>query len=415
MDKDTTKSTLAKYFSPLNVDPILKEIDRLKVNRYTKKLDARTFINLFVFAQVHQIGSLTDISLRVAADGNLQVILGLESISTSQLSRRLRDLPPEMMDFVLNTCVVEIRRQCGTKVTNQRLGQIHLVDSSTISMCLTQYRWAEYRRTKAGVKLHLRLVFSDQQVYPDKLTLTHARMADKKQMDELVVVELNALNVFDRGYVDYRKFDEYSQQGIRFVTRLKENAIIHEVVEERAVNPESPVRRDAFVRLGSFPNYVMEHQLRLVETVDTEGNRVVILTNDLTLNAQEISDLYRKRWQIELFFKWIKQHLVIKHLYGKSEMAVYNQLRLGLVTYCLLVLLQLNVEHRGRLLEIFKYIRLHWADEFALFVRVLHAKPERTSIGRRRWSTERIFEETLHQFQSGETEHLDTLTYDPLI
>ncbi|WAH35621.1 IS4 family transposase [Alicyclobacillus dauci] len=298
MDKDTTKSVFAEYVLPLNVSSILQELDHLKLDRYVKKLGVIPFIRLIVFAQVNQIPSLTDISLELEANESLQKELALDSISASQLSRKLRETPSTFLDFVFRQCVEQITRQVGIKRANEKLRRINLVDSSTISMCLSQYPWAEFRRTKAGVKLHLRLVFLDHQVAPDKVILTPAKPADKTQMDALVVVEPDALNVFDRGYVDYRKFDAYCANKTKFVTRLKDNAVIHEVIEERTVPDDSPVTREALVRLGSYPNYVMKYTLRLIETTDSEGKRVVILTNDMAMDAEQICDVYRKRWQI---------------------------------------------------------------------------------------------------------------------
>lgn len=412
MDKDTTRSVLAEYLVPLNTESVFQELNRLQLDRYVKKLGTTQFIQLFVFAQVKQIGTLTDISLELEANEGLQKEIDLESISTSQLSRKLRDVPTQFTDFVFRQCVEQISRQFGPKRMNEKLGRIHLVDSSTISMCLSQYRWAEFRKTKAGVKLHLRLVFMDRQVVPDKVILTNARPADKTQMNQLVVVETDALNVFDRGYVDYRKFDDYCSAGTRFVTRLKDNAVIHEVLEENSVAPGSPIIRDAVVRLGSQQN-VMKNSLRLIQTMDSEGNPVTILTNDFALSAEEICDVYRQRWQIELFFKWIKQHLVLKRLYGTSEASVYNQLRIALITYCLLILMQLKAAHRGRLLAVYKCVRLYWDKDFAHFVRVLNKDPSRTSRGRRRLPTERIFAEALQQYIDGDTEYLETVeTYD---
>lgn len=259
MDKDTTKTALTEYLVPLAADSILQELNRLHLDWYIKKFGTTQFVELFVLAQVNQIGTLTDISLEVKAKEELQQALSLESISASQLSRKLRDTPPQFMDFVFRQCVDRIHHQIGEKRANQKIGRLRLVDSSTISMCLSQYRWAEFRRTKAGVKLHLRLAFMDDQVVPDKAILTHARPADRTQMDQLVVVAADALNVFDRGYVDYRKFDAYCATSTRFVTRLKDNAVIHELIEERPVVADSPVTRDALVRLGSHPNYVMTH------------------------------------------------------------------------------------------------------------------------------------------------------------
>ncbi|WP_407655227.1 hypothetical protein [Alicyclobacillus dauci] len=122
----------------------------------------------------------------------------------------------------------------------------------------------------------------------------------------------------------------------------------------------------------------------------------------------------RQSFTRQLFFKWIKQHLVLKRLYGRSETAVYNQLWIALVTYCLLVLMQLKVAHRGKLLDVYKCVRLYWDKKFNDFVRALYKQPSRKSKGRRRWPTERIFTETLQQYVTGETEHLETTTYDPI-
>ena len=101
----------------------------------------------------------------------------------------------------------------------------------------------------------------------------------------------------------------------------------------------------------------MEHSLRLLKTTDTEGNLVMILTNDFTRSADEIGDLYRYCWQIELFFKWIKQHLTVKHLYGESPQAVENQVFMALITYCLLMLLKMETGFTGTLLEIQRLVK----------------------------------------------------------
>ncbi|WAH38326.1 DUF4372 domain-containing protein [Alicyclobacillus dauci] len=134
MDKDTTKSVFAEYVLPLNVSSILQELDHLKLDRYVKKLGVIPFIRLIVFAQVNQIPSLTDISLELEANESLQKELALDSISASQLSRKLRETPSTFLDFVFRQCVEQITRQVGIKRANEKLRRINLVDSSTISM-----------------------------------------------------------------------------------------------------------------------------------------------------------------------------------------------------------------------------------------------------------------------------------------
>lgn len=218
-------------------------------------------------------------------------------------------------------------------------------------MCLSQYEWADFRDTKSGVKMHTSIVFCDDVSYPNEVILTPARPADETQLDALIVSDKNVLHVFDRGYFNFKKFDTYCAEGIRFVTRIKTNTAVT-VIEELPVDVSSPITRHAVVKIGK-----MKYPLQLVETLDSEENEIRIICNDAKVSAQEISDLYRNRWQIELFFKWVKQHMVIKKLYGKSENAVYNQIYLAMITFCLVLLMKNKIGYKGTLLEMLNWIR----------------------------------------------------------
>ena len=347
-------------------------------------------------------------------DERLSQTLKLESISYAQLSRRLRDLPPEVTEALFRNVVQECARGCGFNTVRKTVGRLYLIDSSTVSLCLSRYLWADFRKTRAGIKLHLRLAFHDGEVLPDKAVVTPARQADKSQMEALIVEEPDALNVFDRGYVDYTLFDRYCANDIRFATRLKGNAVI-EVISEHSTDPTSLVKKDQIVFLGTDGINKMEHPLRLVETEDTEGNPIIILTNDFKLSATEISNIYRYRWQIELFFKWIKQHLRVKHFYGLSPRAVENQLFIALITYCLLLLLKAKTGFQGPLLTIKRHLITCLYDPFTTFVRKLYRKFGPRTKGRRRMDHEAIFQETVRQVIAREADHLSDLTYDPLI
>ena len=338
----------------------------------------------------------------------------LNSISASQVSRRLRDLPPEVLHLILQSNIIEIGKETGFDALTRELGRIYLIDSTTISLCFSRYLWAEFRNTTAGVKLHQRLRFCQEGVIPDKAVVTPAKPADKTQMDDLVVEDADALNVFDRGYVDYKKFDFYCANGIRFVTRLKRNAKV-KVVKELPLDTEGPIKRHQLVYLGTKGINRMKYPLRLIETEDTHGKPVIIITNDLELKVEEISDIYRYRWQIELFFKWIKQHLKVKHFYGLSQQAVENQLFIALITYCLLMLLKLKTGYKGPLLNIKRLLGTCLYEPFTAFVRKLYHRPGRGSKGRRKANHEAVFRETLRQVLAGEAEHLNDLTYDPMI
>jgi IS4 transposase len=203
------------------------------------------------------------------------------------------------------------------------------------------------------------------------MIVSAAKPADRTQMDNLVVEEKDALNVFDRGYVDYEKFDSYCKKGIRFVTRLKSNAKI-KVVKELAVNTNNAIEKDQIVYLGTNGINRIKHPLRIIKTHDTEGKPVIILTNNFKLTTREISDIYRYRWQIEFFFKWLKQQFHIKHFYGLSQQAVENQMFIALITYCLLMLLKLKTSCKGSFLAIKRLLKVCLLEPFASFVKKLH-------------------------------------------
>ena len=167
--------------------------------------------------------------------------------------------------------------------------------------------------------------------YADRARAQREEVVKKAlDLDELVVEEKGAFNVFDRAYVDYKKFDAYCEQGILFASRLKKNALVEEV-KDLPIRTGSIIKKDCIVILGKDGFTKMNHPLRYIETEDTEGNPVIIIINNFQLSSEEIGDIYRYRWQIEIFFKWIKQHLHIKHFYGLSQQAVEMQIYIALI------------------------------------------------------------------------------------
>ena len=411
--KGTIKSTFFQLFEPIFSQNFYQLLQKLEVDKYVKKLTALKFIILMVFAQLEQLTCLREISNSLN-NNKFSKMIKLDSISFSQISRKLRSMMLETVEFLFRDLVRQVGIQTGFKPIRQELGRLYLIDSSTISLCLTRYRWASFRKTKGGIKIHLRLRLFKQGVLPDAAIITPAKVADKTQMDELVVEEKGVFNVFDRAYLDYKKFDDYCENGILFASRLKKNALV-EVVKKLPVTPGSKIKRDCIVILGKDGFTKMHHPLRYIETEDLEGNQIIIITNDFKMSAEEIGDIYRYRWQIELFFKWIKQHLHVKHFYGLTQQAVEMQLYIALITYCLLKIIQLKTGYKGPLLQIQRLLNTCLYEPFPCFVRRLYRKPERISKGRRKIDHERIYQETLRQVIAGEADHLDDLTYDPVI
>jgi hypothetical protein len=412
-DKITTHSTFLQLFQPILSKNIWAKINSKNpgLDRYVKKLHSYQLIELLMLAQIQQYRSLDEIS-KSLSNVKLSKAIELESISASQLSRRIQTLPANVVEQLLAELVNNVRNKTSIDSIRQQIGRLNLIDSSTVSLSLTKYSWAKFRKTKSGIKLHLGLDFFKEMV-PVNSIITEAKKNDRTQMDSLVVKDKDVINVFDRGYVDYKKFEEYCEAGIRFVTRLKDNAYTQEL-KAAFVEEDSSIEEDLTIILGK--NYTkMKHKLRLVVTKDTKDNPVMILTNVFNKSAEEISSIYRSRWKIELFFKWIKQHLQIKHLYGQSPAAVENQIMIALVTYCAIMLLKLLSGYQGTLLHVTRILKVCLHQAFSTFVQAIHRNNGKSSRGRRRLNHEIVYEATVMQVEAGEYDFLNDLTYDPVI
>lgn len=408
--KDTTKSTFDQLFEA--VTRYTENLKNREVDKYIKKFTLLKFILLMSFAQLNQLKSLRDISSTLDEE-KLSKSLELVSISAAQISRKLRTDLLGAIQALFAEMIHQVGINQGFQRIRQELGQLYLIDSTVISLCFSQYRWADFRKTKSGIKLHTRIKLLDDNILPDKAVMTVARKADRTQMDELVVEEKDAFNVFDRAYLDYGKFDYYCEQNIRFASRLKSNALV-KILEEYPLG-EGTLISDSKVILGKKNLTQMKNALRIIKTTDSQGKIITIVTNDFSLSAQEIADIYRYRWQIEIFFKWIKQHLHVKHFFGTGEQAVEVQLYIALITYCLLTLIRQKTRYTGTLLELKRCLCACLYEPFPCFVKKLYRKGKRQSRGRRKVDYESIYQETIKQVIAGEADHLDDLTYDPVI
>jgi hypothetical protein len=201
---------------------------------------------------------------------------------------------------------------------------VYALDSTTIDLCLSLFPWADFRSTKAAIKMHTLLDLRGP--IPSFIYVSNGKMGDALALD-LIVPEAGAIYVMDRGYVDFRRLFALHQAGAFFVTRAKINMSYHRVYSA-VVDKTTGLRSDQTIALDGF--YSQRHytqQLRRVSFVDPDtGKRLVFLTNNFVFAASTICALYKARWQVELFFKWIKQNLRIRHFYGTSENAVKTQI-----------------------------------------------------------------------------------------
>ncbi|MFJ7734690.1 IS4 family transposase [Lysinibacillus sp. NPDC097231] len=371
MDKFTSKTSFEQWFSPISSSKLEELVEAYQLNYYTKKLYMTSFLKLFVFAQLNETESLRAVSDTLFS-GDLQKATELESISFSQLGRRLGQVPTLVFQELFLDLVAQIHEKTYFEKRRKLTTPLKIIDSSTLPLNLNHHKWAEFRKTKSGIKLHLRLVFLEKGCsYPDKAVLTNAEEHDRGQL-EVLVDDKECMYVFDRGYLDYERFDRMTDEGYFFVSRLRKNAVIR-VLEPIKVPKDSSVLSDDMILIGTTQNRA-ENTFRLIKVLDSKGNELHLITNRFDLSADEIAELYKSRWAIELFFKWMKQHLNIKKFYGQSEQAVHNQVYIAMIVYCLHVLAQLNTNSSRSYLQMSRWLKADPWKSAHLWIRKIEGK-----------------------------------------
>jgi len=234
---------------------------------------------------------------------------------------------------------------------------VYALDSTTIDLCLSVFPWAHFRDQKAAVKMHTLLDLRGS--IPTFIEVSDGKRHDVHLLDE-IVAEPGAFYVMDRAYLDFKRLHTFHRSGAFFVTRTKTGVVLSRRYSH-VVPPDTGVTSDQTVVLGtagSARNY--PDTLRRVRFVDPEqGRRLIFLTNNFELPAPTIAQLYKSRWRIELFFKWIKQHLRIKAFYGSSENAVKTQIWIAVASYVLIAILKKRLLLSASLHEILQVLSLN--------------------------------------------------------
>ena len=231
---------------------------------------------------------------------------------------------------------------------------VYALDATVIDLCLGLFPWAHFRSTKAAIKLHTLLDLRGS--IPAFVALTEGAVHEINLLDELPL-EAGAIYVMDRGYLDFSRLRRFTQAGAFFVIRGKSNLKFY-VVESRPVDTSSGLRCDQTIRLrGFYSKQGYPQSLRRVRFYDVEQSRsLVFLTNHFGLTATQVCEVYRARWQIELFFKWIKGHLRIRAIVGNTENAVRIQIWTALSTYLLVAILKKTLQLEPSLHEILQVL-----------------------------------------------------------
>jgi hypothetical protein len=261
--------------------------------------------------------------------------------------------------------IAEARRLYATEPFGVDLDQtVYAFDATTIDLCLALFPWATFRKRKGAAKLHTLLDLRGN--IPAGCFVTPASVHDVNLLDRLVI-EAGAFYVFDRAYLDFARLYRLHQAQGFFVTRAKRN-FRYRYLDSQPVDRATGVISDQRIRLfGFYSKQSYPERLRRIRYLDAEHHRwLVFLTNDFTLPALTIAQLYKCRWQVELFFKWLKQHLRIKAFYGTSENAVKTQLWIAIAVYVLVAIVKKRLHLEASLYAILQILSVSLFEKLPL-------------------------------------------------
>lgn len=298
------------------------------------------------FAQLTYRSSLRDIAVCLRARQSKLYHMGIRSkVSRSTLAKANENRDWRIYADFAQILIQNARELYRDEKFGVELSEtVYALDSSTIDLCLSLFPWATFRKTKGAIKLHTLLDLRGN--IPTFIEITDGKYHDVNILDELIP-EPGSYYIMDRGYLDFERLHNFENSGAYFVIRAKSNFQFRRLYSNK-VDKSTGLKCDQTVLLaGFYPSKNYPDKLRRVRYHDSKtGKNFTFLTNNFSIPAITITQLYRSRWQIELFFKWIKQHLKIKSFYGTSENAVKTQIWIAISVYVLVAIAKkrLNIE-----------------------------------------------------------------------
>ena len=336
-------------------------VEKYEGNKYVKHFTCWNQLLCMLFGQLTNRDSLRDLMVALNAHSNKSYHLGFgKNVTRSNLAKANESRNSKIFEeFAYH--LIDIARRNRANDDFEIKGTVYAFDSSTIDLCLSVFWWAKFRKAKRGIKLHTLFDITTQ--IPAFVHITPAKVNDVNAMDYLKY-EQNAYYIFDRGYVDYTRLFKITQHSAFFVIRAKSNLQFNRIYSQK-IDKSSGVLCDQIGKLKGF--YISKRypdKLRRVKFHDEQTNRTFIyLTNNFDITSVQVALLYKNRWQIELFFKWIKQHLKIKSFWGTSQNAVLIQIYCALITYCLVSIVGNELKISRSTYEILQVIGISLLDK----------------------------------------------------
>ena len=317
-----------------------------------------------MFGQLSNRDSLRDLMIGIEAHPYKHYHLGFgPGVSRSNLANANEKRDYQIFEQFAYDLIAQARACCLTDSDfNLPIkGNVYAFDASVIDLCLNVFWWAKFRKNKGAIKLHT--LYDIKTSIPTFIHITTGGVHDVHGLDALVY-EQDGYYILDRGYVDFKRLYIIHQQKAFFVTRAKDNTQLQRVYSSK-VDKSTGVLCDQKVKLtGIKTRHYYPELLRRIKYFDKEQKRTfVFLTNNFSLNAAYIAMLYKYRWKVELFFKWIKQHLKIKTFWGTSMNAVKTQIYIAIITYCLIAIIKSKLKIEKSTYEILQILGISLFDK----------------------------------------------------
>lgn len=377
------KYVFSQLLDFLDKDVFLRISNKYNGNRYVKSFTCWNQLAVMMFGQLSNRESLRDLVLATQAHANKAFHLGFgkyASKSTLADANTKRDY--RIFEEFAYRVMAEAQK-CRAVEIFKLGGKVYAFDSTTIDLCLSVFEWALFRKKKGGVKIHT--LYDIETQIPTFFHIAPARLHDTKAMDAIPYEE-NSFYIFDRAYNDFGRLFTINSVGAYFVVRGKKNNDFRPMRWKRRL--PSGVLSDAIgymdeqLTMSKYPE-----KIRRIIYLDSESDRkFIFFTNALDINSLKVAELYHNRWQIELFFKWLKQHLKIKKFCGETENAVRIQIYTAITTYCMIAIVQKKMSIERSIYEVLQLVSISLTETICL--KDLFAKPNCNIVNELDGSTE---------------------------
>jgi len=341
-------------------------VEKYNGNKYVRTFTCWSQMLCMIFGQLTARDSLRDLMLSIEAHNAKYYHLGFgTTVTRRNLGKANRNRDSKIIEEFAYILIEQARHSCYKDDFEIRVdGNVYAFDSSTIDLCLSVFWWAEFRKKKGGIKVHT--LYDVKTSIPCFILITSASVHDVNVLDNLQY-EVGSFYILDRAYIDYLRLHNIHLQKAFFVTRAKSNFKFKRIYSN-VVDKSTGVLCDQIGKLEivkskkDYPN-----KLRRIKYHDKELDRdFVFITNNMDLKAIEIALLYKNRWKVELFFKWIKQHLKVKSFWGTNMNAVKTQVYCAVITYCLVAIIGNKLKVDRPIYEILQILSISLLDKTPL-------------------------------------------------